>query len=77
MNANEPTHPETMVEQYDWIRTIKTLPTDPHPEDYCVQTNAGVIEMDRHVHTLENHGYRVERIASDEPYGQRIYCAIH
>jgi hypothetical protein len=72
-----PTHPETLREEYPWIRSIETLPTSPHPEDYRVTTNLGVVEMNQHIHTLVNHGYEVQRIASNEPKGQRLYCTVH
>jgi len=71
-----PTHPDTMSEAYPWIRHIETMPNNPHPEDYKVQTNLGQIDMDTHVHALENHGYAVERIVSNQPYGQQLYCTI-
>ena len=71
-----PLHPETLTESYPWIRYVETLPANPHPEDYKIETTLGVVEMDEHVHALENHGYSVERIASNAPKGQRLYATI-
>jgi len=75
-DEDPPTHPQTLTDSYEWIRTVETLPTDPHPEDYKVETNVSVVEMDYHTHVLDNHGYTVERIAFDAPYGCRFYCVI-
>lgn len=69
--------PDTVVEKVDWVRDVETLPTEPHPEDYKVDTRISVVEMDTHVHTLENLGYAVERIGFNPPYGCQFYCTIH
>lgn len=70
------THPQSMVESYPWIRRIKTLPNDPHPENYKVETNIAVVEMGEHPRILENHGYSVQRIGFDQPYGAKFFCTI-
>jgi hypothetical protein len=62
-----------LLDAYEWLRRIE--PTDEHcPQDVIVRTYAGMVEMDRHVHTLDNHGLSVERIGFDRAYGAYFYC---
>lgn len=63
-----------LQDAYQWIRAIEA--TEPHcPQDVIVRTFAGIVDVDKHVHTIENHGLTVERIGFDRAYGAYCYCS--
>jgi len=68
--------PAKLEREIPWVREVLPTKHDAAKEDYKINTKTSVVDMDRHIPTLENLGYTVERIGYHPPYGCRFYCTV-